>query len=61
MGGIQSRGDSEFDILGDVWLKSVYVVCQCQTVHLRKEYSHADRDLTVNQGEKKVGVGQRND
>lgn len=28
MGGIQSRGDSEFDIFGDVWLKSVYVVCE---------------------------------
>lgn len=25
-GGIQSRGDLTFDILGDVFLKSVYVV-----------------------------------
>ncbi|KAK7184986.1 eukaryotic aspartyl protease [Paraphaeosphaeria sporulosa] len=25
-GGIQSRGDSTFDILGDTWLKAVYVV-----------------------------------
>lgn len=25
-GGIQSRGDSEFDILGHAWLKGVYVV-----------------------------------
>jgi len=25
-GGIQSRGNNPFDILGDVWLKSVYVV-----------------------------------
>jgi len=29
-GGIQSRGDMTFDILGDVFLKSVYVVCQYQ-------------------------------
>lgn len=25
-GGIQSRGDSKFDILGDTWLKAVYTV-----------------------------------
>jgi hypothetical protein len=25
-GGIQSRGDSTFDILGDTWLKAVYAV-----------------------------------
>lgn len=25
-GGIQSRGDSKFDILGDTWLKAVYAV-----------------------------------
>ncbi|KAI0690857.1 acid protease [Cytidiella melzeri] len=39
LGGIQSRGDQKFDIFGDVFLKSVYVV--------------------FNQGEKKVGVAQR--
>jgi hypothetical protein len=27
-GGIQSRGNLTFDILGDVFLKSVYVVCE---------------------------------
>lgn len=27
LGGIQSRGDLDFDIFGDVFLKSVYVVC----------------------------------
>lgn len=27
-GGIQSRGDQGFDIFGDVFLKSVYVVCE---------------------------------
>ncbi len=27
-GGIQSRGDLDFDIFGDVFLKSVYVVCK---------------------------------
>lgn len=25
-GGIQSRGDSKFDILGDTWLKGVYAI-----------------------------------
>lgn len=25
-GGIQSRGDMTFDILGDVWLRSVYAI-----------------------------------
>jgi hypothetical protein len=25
-GGIQSRGDSKFDILGDTWLKGQYVI-----------------------------------
>ncbi|CAL1700014.1 unnamed protein product [Somion occarium] len=40
-GGIQSRGDLDFDIFGDVFLKSVYVV--------------------FNQGEKKVGLAQRDD
>lgn len=25
-GGVQSRGDNEFDILGDVFLKSVYAI-----------------------------------
>lgn len=29
LGGIQSRGDLDFDIFGDVFLKSVYVVCEC--------------------------------
>lgn len=28
-GGIQSRGSNSFDILGDVFLKSVYAVCLC--------------------------------
>ncbi|KAH9939962.1 acid protease [Amylocystis lapponica] len=41
LGGIQSRGDLDFDIFGDVFLKSVYVV--------------------FNQGEKTVGVAQRDD
>ena len=27
-GGIQSRGNLDFDIFGDVFLKSVYVVCE---------------------------------
>lgn len=27
LGGIQSRGDLDFDIFGDVFLKCVYVVC----------------------------------
>ncbi|THH29384.1 hypothetical protein EUX98_g4797 [Antrodiella citrinella] len=40
-GGIQSRGDLNFDIFGDVFLKNVYVV--------------------FNQGEKKVGLAQRDD
>ncbi|OBZ70323.1 Aspartic protease pep1 [Grifola frondosa] len=40
-GGIQSRGDNPFDIFGDVFLKSVYVV--------------------FNQGEKTVGLAQRDD
>ncbi|KAI0340842.1 acid protease [Trametopsis cervina] len=39
MGGIQSRGNQDFDIFGDVFLKCVYVV--------------------FNQGEKTVGVAQR--
>lgn len=30
LGGIQSRGDSDYDIFGDVFLKSLYVVCECQ-------------------------------
>jgi hypothetical protein len=25
-GGIQSRGDNKFDILGDTWLKAVYAI-----------------------------------
>lgn len=29
LGGIQSRGDQDFDIFGDVFLKSVYAVCEC--------------------------------
>ena len=37
-GGIQSRGDMTFDIFGDVFLKSVYVVCEltsmCSTVSI---------------------------
>lgn len=28
-GGVQSRGSLPFDILGDVFLKSVYAVCNC--------------------------------
>ncbi|PCH40757.1 acid protease [Wolfiporia cocos MD-104 SS10] len=40
-GGIQSRGNLDYDIFGDVFLKSLYVV--------------------FNQGEKKVGVAQRDD
>ncbi|KAI0677724.1 acid protease [Trametes maxima] len=40
-GGIQSRGDMDFDIFGDVFLKSVYAV--------------------FNQGEKTVGLAQRDD
>ena len=32
-GGIQSRGDLGFDIFGDVFLKSVYVVCECVSKH----------------------------
>ncbi|KAH9939961.1 acid protease [Amylocystis lapponica] len=40
-GGIQSRGNLDFDIFGDVFLKSVYVV--------------------FNQGEKTVGLAQRDD
>lgn len=31
-GGIQSRGSNPFDILGDVFLKSVYAVCLCALV-----------------------------
>ena len=27
-GGIQSRGNMDFDIFGDVFLKAVYVVCE---------------------------------
>jgi len=41
LGGIQSRGTSQFDIFGDVFLRCVYVI--------------------FNQGEKKVGVAQRDD
>jgi hypothetical protein len=32
MGGIQSRGDQDFDIFGDVFLKNVYVVCESPTL-----------------------------
>jgi hypothetical protein len=32
MGGIQSRGDQDFDIFGDVFLKNVYVVCEFLTL-----------------------------
>ena len=28
-GGVQSRGNLDFDIFGDVFLKSGYVVCEC--------------------------------
>ncbi|THH01187.1 hypothetical protein EW026_g1498 [Hermanssonia centrifuga] len=41
LGGIQSRGDMNFDIFGDVFLKSVYVV--------------------FNQGDKTVGLAQRDE
>ena len=27
-GGIQSRGDMDMDIFGDVFLKNVYVICK---------------------------------
>lgn len=35
-GGIQSRGDLDFDIFGDVFLKSVYVVCKSTPVLVRR-------------------------
>ena len=31
-GGIQSRGNMDFDIFGDVFLKAVYVVCECRSL-----------------------------
>ena len=36
-GGLQSRGDLDFDIFGDVFLKAVYVVCKCfRIVYVRR-------------------------
>jgi hypothetical protein len=32
-GGIQSRGDMTFDILGDTWLKGVYAVSRIPAIH----------------------------
>ena len=35
-GGIQSRGDMDFDIFGDVFLKSVYVACEYRVPRYEK-------------------------
>ena len=66
-GGIQSRGNLDFDIFGDVFLKSVYVVCESSSRsflwHARLRAAVADDGLhfTVNQGETTVGLAQRDD
>ena len=36
-GGIQSRGNLDFDIFGDVFLKSVYVVCECSAYFMSRD------------------------
>lgn len=47
------------DIFGDVFLKSVYVVCKF-TLSFFSRWYFADAGI-VNQGEKKVGLAQRED
>ena len=44
LGGIQSRGDMDYDICGDIFLKSLYVVCECQR---RPSRSRHGGSLTV--------------
>ena len=65
-GGIQSRGNLDFDIFGDVFLKSVYVVCESLAFSLLvvREFGVVADDgstRTVNQGETTVGLAQRDD
>ena len=64
-GGVQSRGDLDFDIFGDVFLKSVYVVCEYRWREFYPHHHHvADMVracLPVNQGESTVGLAQRDD
>ncbi len=62
LGGIQSRGDMNFDIFGDVFLKSVYVVCEFDLFPLLTFplfCSATDHCFLVNQGDKTVGLAQR--
>ncbi len=43
LGGIQSRGDMNYDIFGDVFLKCVYVVCESPSIPLYVYPSHSHR------------------
>ena len=56
-GGIQSRGDSNYDIFGDVFLKNVYAVCRCIMPRARRLLNFA----AVHQGQRMVGLAQRDD
>lgn len=60
LGGIQSRGDQDFDIFGDVFLKSVYAVCECPIRVYALDVAEYP-PCAVNQGEQTVGLAQRDD
>ena len=65
-GGIQSRGNLDFDIFGDVFLKSVYVVCEWPFPFSLFGSGNFGvpvliYPVSVNQGEQTVGLAQRDD